>query len=357
MRVLALASKEIKIENKLIRESVEGELDLIGLLGISDPPREEVSESLKIARTAGIEVVMVTGDSSVTAQAIGHEIGLLKEGDLVMEGGQLNSLDDEAFGKIIEKVRIFARATPEQKLKIVKAYQEKGKTVAVTGDGVNDAPALRSAEVGVAMGVVGTEVAKEASDMVITDDNFSSIVKAVEEGRVIYDNIVKSLRYLLSDNASEFFTIFGAALLGLPTPLAATQILWINLVSDGLPALAISADPKDPDVMKRMPRNKRVSLLNFVSIPYLITIGLLFSSIVIIIFSLSLLRLPELQAKTLAFNLMVLVHIFAAYFARKTKKLWDNKFLLGAILLTLALQIIINLIPALHQIFRITSLF
>ncbi len=247
-------------------ESVEEELVLLGLIGMIDPPRAEVKDAVAVARQAHIRTVMITGDHPATAGAIARELNILDQGSRIVSGTELRGMDDAQLDNIVENVRVFARVDPDHKLRIVQALQRKGHIVAMTGDGINDAPALKTANVGIAMGITGTDVSKEAADIVLTDDNFASIVKAIEEGRGVYDNIQKYLLYLLSTNSGELMTMFAGVMfaawlglisadLGLFLPLLAAQLLWINLVTDGPPALALGVDPKDRDVMNRPPRN------------------------------------------------------------------------------------------------------
>jgi Ca2+-transporting ATPase len=238
-----------------------------------DPPRLEVKTAIKTCHDAGIKVIMITGDHKDTAVAIAKDIGLLQDGK-ILTGEELEKLDDKKLEKIIEDVEVYARVSPAHKSRIVKLLRKKGHVVAVTGDGVNDAPALKDAHIGVAMGIKGTDVAKEASEIVLADDNFSTIVKAVEEGRGIYDNIRKFIRYILSANFDEIFVIAAAILLGLPLPFLPIQILWINLLTDSLPALALGFDTKSKDIMKRNPRNPKESVLHKM-LPFVISAGVL----------------------------------------------------------------------------------
>ena len=253
-------------------DSIEDDLVLLGLVGMIDPPRAEAKVAVATAKHAHIRSVMITGDHPATAEAIARELEIFEPGARLVTGTELRTMGDAELDAIVEQVRVFARVDPEHKLRIVGALQRKGHIVAMTGDGINDAPALKTANIGVAMGITGTDVSKEAADMVLTDDNFASIVKAIEEGRGIYDNIRKYLIYLLSSNAGELLTMFAgvmfAGVLGLTSaepglflPLLAAQLLWINLITDGPPALALGIDPKDPDVMDRAPRSRGTGVL------------------------------------------------------------------------------------------------
>jgi Ca2+-transporting ATPase len=242
---------------------VEKDLIFVGLQGMIDPPRQEIPDSLNKARGAGIRTVMITGDYAETAQAIARQIGLTQTGnEKVIDGHQLNSMTDQQLQDEIRQTSVFARVSPEHKVRIVKALRANGNVVAMTGDGVNDAPALKQADIGVAMGITGTDVAKETADMVLTDDNYTSIVSAVEQGRIIYSNIRKFVFYLLSCNVAEIAIIFIATMLGLPSPLNVIQLLWLNLITDGAPALALGTERGDPDIMKQPPRPASEPIIN-----------------------------------------------------------------------------------------------
>jgi Ca2+-transporting ATPase len=242
-------------------EHAEREMTFLGLVGMIDPPRPEARRAIETCREAGVHVVMITGDHPITAQAVARELGLLREGRVVT-GAELDQMDDAALSAMIEDIEVYARVSPAHKLRVVTVLQSRGHVVAMTGDGVNDAPALKKADIGVAMGITGTDVSREAAAMTLTDDNFASIVAAVEEGRGIYENIRKYLMYLLSSNIGEILLFLGASLLGLPAPLAAVQILYINLATDGLPALALAVDPPDEHLMRRRPRPSRSSIFS-----------------------------------------------------------------------------------------------
>ncbi len=265
LRVLALGYKEISQELTYNEDFLESDIIFLGLFGMMDPPRPEVIEAIKVCKEVGIKPIMITGDHKLTAIAVGKEIGIYKEGDMVLTGEELEKISENEFEKIVNKVTVYARVSPLDKLKIVKAWKNRGEVVAMTGDGVNDAPALKHADIGIAMGITGTEVAKEAADMVLTDDNFATIVKAIELGRWIYDNIKKYLTYLLRCNLTEVVFIGGVVIVMGPDflPLLPAAILYINLATDGLPALALGVAPPDPDIMKRPPRNPKESIFSF----------------------------------------------------------------------------------------------
>jgi Ca2+-transporting ATPase len=255
MRVLAVAYRNVEGElNEPTVEEVEQDLVFAGLMAMKDPARPEAREAVATARRAGLEVVMITGDHKATAVAIAKELDLYRDGDIAFTGAELDDIDDQRLAEIVEQVRVYARVSPEHKLRIVRAWENRGHIVAMTGDGVNDAPALKEADIGIAMGITGTDVSKEASDMILTDDNFASIVSAVEEGRAIFDNIRRFIHYLLSCNIGELLAMFLASVLGLPLPLLPIQILWVNLATDSLPALALGVEPAEPGGMERPPR-------------------------------------------------------------------------------------------------------
>ncbi|MCX6349200.1 MAG: cation-translocating P-type ATPase, partial [Candidatus Aureabacteria bacterium] len=258
LRVLAVARRAFDpAPSDYDSPTVEHDLSFVGLLAMIDPPREEVKAAIAECRTAGIRTVMITGDHKNTAAAIARELGFFPEGALALTGEELDRLSEEGFRDELASIPVYARVSPEHKLRIVRAWKKRGDVVAMTGDGVNDAPAMKEADIGVAMGITGTDVTKEVSDMIVTDDNFASIVAAVEEGRGIYDNIHKFIHYLLSCNMGEILTMFVSSLMGLPVPLLPIQILWVNLVTDGLPALALGMDPVDKKVMDRPPRDPK----------------------------------------------------------------------------------------------------
>ncbi len=317
----------------------------VGLVGIYDPPRAEVKETIRIAKKAGIRTVMLTGDNPQTALKIAREIGLIEENGEVVTGEQLEKYSGEILKEKLKNINVFARVTPLNKLKIVESYQKQGLSVGVTGDGINDAPALKKADIGIAMGITGTDVAKEAADIVITDDNFSTIVRAVEEGRVIYDNILKAIKYLISSNMGESLTMVIALVLGWPIPLVPQQILWINLVTDGLPALAMAVDPKDKMVMQKAPRDSRSGLLSLKDWRLLVVIGAIEAFITLIIFRLT-------NSTLMVFNTLVVLDLIVAFIIRgKHQSVWNNWALLLAVGAALLGQIVITLNPFLRLIF------
>lgn len=352
LRVLAFAKLNVSGKKSGI-EKLEKEMEFLGLIGIADSPRLEAKLAIEKARQAGIITVMVTGDNELTAKAIAREVGLLKEGDEVLTGAQLDELSEEELISRIEKVRIFARTLPEQKLRIVKAYQSLGKVVAVTGDGVNDSLALKQAHVGVAMGKTGTDVAKEASDIIILDDNLATIVTAVEEGRLIYNNILKVVKFLMTGNLAEILVIAGAAVLGLPAPLSATQILWINFVTDGFPALSLAADNASSHTMEVKPRDVNKSILDFQTTKYVVGFALLMAAITLGSFIHVHHKVDTKTAQAVAFTLLVILQMVFIFIMRRHHSITSNKYLLLSVSLVILSQILIITVPGLRSLFGI----
>lgn len=350
LRVLAFACLNVKGQKHGI-EKLEKNMEFLGLVGIADSPRIEAKDAIKKARLAGIKIVMVTGDNELTAKSIGKEIGLLEEGDEVLTGIQLDELSEEELKARIEKIRIFARVIPEHKLRIVKAYQSLGSVVAVTGDGVNDSLALKQAHVGVAMGETGTDVAKEASDIIILDDNLSTIVAAIEEGRRIYNNIFKVVKFLMTGNLAEVFVIVGAALAGLPAPLTATQILWINFVTDGLPALSLAADDASVDTMLSRPRNVNRSILDPDTVKFIFISASVIALISLSSFVYAFFNLNIETARASVFTLVILLQMVFIFIMRKHHSITSNKYLLFSVGLVVITQILIITVPFLRKIF------
>lgn len=358
LRVLGFGYKNnLKEKTKYERDEVESDLVFLGFLGLADPVRPEVFEALNLAKQAGIRTVMITGDNELTAMNIAKQLGLAKEGDEAILGKDLEKITDDELLSVITKIKVFARTNPEDKLRIVRAFQRLGLSVAVTGDGVNDALALKQAEIGIAMGKKGTDVAKEAADMVITDDNYATIVKAIEEGRTIYDNVLKSIRYLVSTNISELLTILIALIVGLPAPLVPAQILWINLVSDGLPAIALALDPKDPQAMKKLPRSKDHKLVDIPSLVKLLSIGLVCSCTALIVYWLVFnLHGNLVLARTWTFTVLIVLQMIVPFIIRGKNAGFNQKLVL-AVVVTLFIQVLILAIPPLYPIFKIQSPF
>lgn len=346
LRVLAAARRELR-PGDAMREAaeVEQDLTLVGLVGMVDPPRPEARDAVGRAHRAGLRVVMITGDHPRTAGAIARELGIARASGEVLSGNELDGLDDARFADRVRDFTVYARVTAAHKLRIVRAWKARGAVVAMTGDGVNDAPAIRGADVGIAMGRTGTEVTKEASDMVITDDNFASIVAAVEQGRGTFDNIRKTLQYLLSGNAGELLLMTVAVGAGLPLPLMPVQLLWINLVTDGLPALCLATDPIDRGVMDRRPRPRTESIMDRPFVVGVVATGTLTAAVALAVYAVSLRRFPIEMARAHAFTVLVFAELLRSFGARsRTRAVWrdspaTNLKLLAVVLASLALQL------------------
>ncbi|HRP58135.1 HAD-IC family P-type ATPase, partial [Agriterribacter sp.] len=364
LRVLFFAYKVFDREPSDIQTGIESDLDFLGMTAMIDPPREEVVEAIKQCKTAGIKSVMITGDQPLTARAIAERLQLAEKGEgSVKTGAELEKLTAGQFGKEIKNTVVYARVTPEQKLNIVKALQTNGEFVAMTGDGVNDAPSLKQADIGVAMGITGTDVSKEAADMILLDDNFATIVKAVKEGRRIYENIKKFIVYVLSCNLGEILTIFFAPLLGLAIPLLPIHILWINLVTDGLPGLALVAEPGEKDIMNRPPRPPKENLFAGGLISrILFTGGILAIAAIFVQWWVAQQGYDVRTQQTAVFTTLCFVQLANAlsvrsvYHSMFTGGLFANRGMWGAIALTVALQLLILYVPFLHPIFKTKAL-
>ncbi|MBI1794480.1 MAG: cation-translocating P-type ATPase [Chloroflexi bacterium] len=387
LRVLGLAyrvERDVPDDpNKINTENLEKDLVFVGLVGMIDPPRAEVKPALERARQAGIRTVMITGDYPNTARAIAEAIGLLKRGRKVATGADLDAMSDAKLIREIEKTDVFARVSPEHKMRIVNALQANGEVVAMTGDGVNDAPAIKRSDIGVAMGITGTDVAKETADMVLTDDNYASIVAAVEQGRVIYSNIRKFVFFLLSSNVAEIMIIFLATLAGLPAPLTAIQLLWLNLITDGAPALALAMEKGDPDIMSHKPRAKSEPIINRIMGVGITIQTIAQTSAVLIAFGLGLLWTLEASAaiprganlilyllqynwrgvdiqtaETMAFVTLSLCELFRAYTVRSERAsllqigVFSNRYMQYAVGLSLLLLLLVTSVPFLQPIFN-----
>ncbi|MEW6713753.1 MAG: calcium-translocating P-type ATPase, PMCA-type [Nitrospirota bacterium] len=359
LRVLCIAMRRWEsLPDEMSHEKTETGLTILGLTGMMDPPREEAKEAVGTCKAAGIIPVMITGDHPITARTIARRLGILDDDSkAIITGRELEKLSLEEFEERVERIRVYARVAPEQKIKIVKALQDKGEFVAMTGDGVNDAPALKRADIGVAMGITGTDVAKEASHMILLDDNFATIVKAVKEGRKIYDNIRKVIKYLLTTNSGEIWTLFLAPLVGLPIPLLPIHILWINLMTDGLPALALTVEPEEGVVMKRPPRHPKESIFAYGLGIHAIWVGLLMAGAVIFIQAWSI-STGHAHWQTMVFTVLCLTqlgHVLAIRSERESLfkiGLLSNKPLLGAVLLSFISQMATIYVPFLNPIFR-----
>ncbi len=364
LRVIALAYKPLKPGTLLNSENVENDLIFAGLVGIMDPPRPEVKDAVAVCKEAGIKVVMITGDNALTAKAIAAEIGII-DGGKVINGENLDKMSDEELEKQVEEVRVFARVNPKHKLRIVNALQRNGEIVAMTGDGVNDAPALKKADIGIAMGKGGTEVAREASKMVLLDDNFATIVTAVEEGRKIYDNIAKSVKFLISCNLGEILAILVPTvipqLFNNTLPLTPVQILWTNVATDSLPALALGSDAGDPNAMKQKPRDPQEEVIGKKNYAYLFGIALVIGGATLLAFLLGS-QWGPVAATTMAFSTLVTSQMLYSLSARSQRtplykmNLLENKFLLATALLAIAVQVAIVQFGVANQLFDTVAL-
>jgi Ca2+-transporting ATPase len=356
MRVLAVARRS----NATVANA-ERELTFLALVGISDPPRPEARRAVETCKAAGVLPVMITGDHPLTAEAIARELDILTDGRAIT-GAELEALDDAELDREIESIQVYSRVSPAHKLRIVTALQQKGHTVAMTGDGVNDAPALKKADIGVAMGITGTDVAKEAAAMTLTDDNFASIVAAVEEGRGVFANIKKYLMYLLAANLGEIGLLLGASVAARPLPLSAVQILYVNLATDGLPALALSVDPPEQDLMRRRPRSRREGIFTR-PVVTLIAVGGVWSGLVtlgLFIWALEAGR-PLAEAMTMVFATLVLIEFFKAYSFRSDRnsmlhRPFANRWLNVAIVWELVLVSLVINVPFLQDAFGTVGL-
>ena len=358
MRVIAYAYKFTgDIDEPLDQQKIESGLSFVGLVGLMDPPREEVKDAILECKTAGIIPVMITGDHPETAVAIAAKVGLFTAGDIKISGYDLTNLSDADFDKQVERIRVYSRVSPEQKLRIVKSLQAKNHFVAMTGDGVNDAPSLKAANIGVAMGITGTDVSKESADMILLDDNFTTIVKAIKEGRRIYDNIRKFIKYIMTCNGAEIWTIFLAPVFGLPIPLLPIHLLWINLVTDGLPGLALASEKAERNIMKRPPRHKDESLFSGGTAVHIIWVGILMAAIALGIQAWAISNNnPAWQ--TMVFTVLSLAQLGHVFAIRSEKEyifsigLFSNIPLLLSVLFTLLLQIGVIYLPAANQFLK-----
>lgn len=363
LRVLAMAYKELPEAPQHVEiGELENGLIFIGLLGMIDPARPEAVDAVAKCNTAGIHPVMITGDHKSTAMAIAREIGIYKDGDLAITGAELEKLSDEEFSKNVAKYSVYARVAPEHKVRIVKAWQKHDEVVAMTGDGVNDAPALKQADIGAAMGIVGTDVAKGAADMVLTDDNFATIVSAIEEGRRIYDNILKAIQFLLSTNIGEIFLILITSVFNLGTPLLPIHILWVNLVTDSLPALALSVDPAEENIMNRKPRNSKKGFLTRGMIWRVMYQGIMIGTIPLVAYIMGMREGGEILGQTMAFATLIfaqLIHVRNLHSNTRSSLAISplkNKPLIGAIITSAGLALIVLLIPPVRDAFNLTAM-
>lgn len=358
MRVIAFAYKIVdSLPEPFTPESAEKDLVFAGLVGMIDPPREEVKAAIDECKTAGITTVMITGDHPETASSIARQLGILNEGELAVTGKELQAMNDADFEQKVEHIRVYARVSPEQKLRIVTALQSKEHFVSMTGDGVNDSPSLKAADIGVAMGITGTDVSKEASDMVLLDDNFTTIVKAVREGRHIYDNIRKFVKYIMTCNGAEILTMFIAPIVGLPIPLLPIHILWINLVTDGLPGLALSNEKPEPNIMQRPPRKTNESLFSGGTGAHIVWVGILMAAVTIATQAWAVGQELE-HWQTMVFTVLSLSQLANVMAIRSESQslfkigVFSNMSLIGAVALTVVLQLGVIYLPFANKIFK-----
>ncbi len=362
LRVIAVAYKDLDfLPQRMDTDTIENNLIFVGLIGMMDPPREGVKEAVKTCKKAGIKTVMITGDHIATAKAIAKELQILDARDKAITGQELDCISQKELEKNIGDYSVFARVTPEHKVRIVKAWQKTGAVVAMTGDGVNDSPALKNADIGIAMGKNGTDVAKNASDMILADDNFVTIVEAVKQGRNIYDNIKKAIHFLIATNIGEIVTIFMGLVLGLKSPLLAIQLLWINLVTDSLPAIAIGLEPADKDIMNRKPVSRKKGIFADGLWNKIVVEGIMMGMLTLVAFSLGNKFFGLEVGRTMAFlsmGLLELVHSFNIKSEQSIFKIgiFENKFLIGSFILGTIIQIMVVLVPTLAEIFKLVPL-
>lgn len=360
LRTIAVAFKPLQEYTNIMHESeAEKGLTFVGVQGMIDPPRPEVKQAIKECHEAGIKTVMITGDHAITAKAIAKQLGILKGKSKVIEGSALNEMSVDELENVVEEVSVFARVSPEHKLKIVKAFQNHGHIVAMTGDGVNDAPAIKSADIGIAMGITGTDVAKEASSLILLDDNFATIKAAIKEGRNIYENIRKFVRYLLASNVGEILVMLFAMLMSLPLPLVPIQILWVNLVTDGLPAMALGLDKPEDDVMKRKPRHPKEGIFARKLGWKVVSRGFLIGLVTLLAFLTIYRKNPDQleYAQTVAFATLVLTQLIHVFDCRSEKSVFNrnpfgNMYLVWAVISSILLMLIVIYVPSLQQIFH-----
>ena len=362
LRVIAIAYKDVNVlPAKIESNFIENGLNFVGLIGMIDPPREGVKEAVNICKKAGIKTVMITGDHIITAKAIAKELNILGKYDKAITGQELDKIPKEKLEKEIKDYSVFARVTPEHKVRIVKAWQKTGAVVAMTGDGVNDSPALKRADIGIAMGKNGTDVAKNASDMILTDDNFVTIVKAVKQGRNIYDNIKKAIHFLIATNIGEIVTIFIGLVLGFKSPLLAIQLLWINLVTDSFPAIAIGLEPAEKEIMSRKPIDSRKGIFTDGLWNKIIIEGVMLGMLTLVAFSIGNKYYSLEVGRTMAFvalGALELVHSFNIKSDESIFKvgIFENKFLIGSFILGIFIQTIVVLVPTFANIFNLVAL-
>lgn len=363
LRVLGMAYRPLTLPSDFAAEEVERDLIFVGVAGMMDPPRDEVQQAIATTRKAGIRTVMITGDHALTARAIAEQIGLLQGTGRVITGPELDGMTDEALEAEVEEIVVCARSSPEHKVRILQALKERGHVVAMTGDGVNDAPALKQADIGVSMGITGTEVTRQAADIVLADDNFATIVGAIEQGRGIYGNIRKFVRLLLSTNLDEILLIASATLMGLPLPMLAIQILWVNIISDGLPALALSFDPYEPDIMDRKPRRRGEGIFHGMLL-FIVAAAVVdfLGGLILLIYWRETQFVSLARLRTIIFTSTIMFEMLFVFNARSEthsvfrSNPFKNRLLVLAVTLSLLLQIVVVYLPILQPIFGTVSL-
>ncbi len=362
LRVIAIAYKDVDVlPNKIDSQSIENNLTFVGLIGMIDPPREGVKEAVETCKKAGIKTVMITGDHLETAKAIAKDLGILNTNDIAITGQELDKITQKQLEQNIKNYSVFARVTPEHKVRIVKAWQKNGAVVAMTGDGVNDSPALKNADIGIAMGKNGTDVAKNAADIILTDDNFVTIVEATKQGRNIYDNIKKAIHFLIATNIGEIVTIFVGLVLGLKSPLLAIQLLWINLVTDSLPAIALGLEKSEKDIMTRKPVNRKKGIFADGLWNKIITEGIMIGILTLVAFSIGNKYYGLEVGRTMAFlsiGFLELVHSFNIKSEKSIFEagIFENKYLIGSFALGVFIQAIVVVVPMLANIFEVVPL-
>ena len=360
LQVLAFACR--RVDSTAVSLANENGLNFLGLIAMMDPPREESKAAVAECIRAGIRPIMITGDHKITAAAIAREIGILRDGTEAVEGAVIDKMSDEELRDFVPQVSVYARVSPERKIRIVRAWQQRGNLVAMTGDGVNDAPALKQADIGVAMGITGTEVAKDAAGMVLADDNFATIVKAVKNGRNVYANIKRAVQFLLSGNTAGILMVLYASLMGLPVPFSAVHLLFINLLTDSLPAIALGLEPHTDEVMREKPRPRNEDILTK---PFLLSVGmegLGIAAATITAFYLGLSYGGAAAGQTMAFSTLCLSRLFHSFSCKSqhpvllTRKFWNNRALLGAFAAGSLLLGLVLLVPALESLFSVAPL-
>ena len=360
LQVLAFACR--RVDSTAVSLADENGLNFLGLIAMMDPPREESKAAVAECIRAGIRPIMITGDHKITAAAIAREIGILRDGTEAVEGAVIDKMSDEELRDFVPQVSVYARVSPERKIRIVRAWQQRGNLVAMTGDGVNDAPALKQADIGVAMGITGTEVAKDAAGMVLADDNFATIVKAVKNGRNVYANIKRAVQFLLSGNTAGILTVLYASLMELPVPFSAAHLLFINLLTDSLPAIALGLEPHTDEVMREKPRPRNEDILTK---PFLLSVGMegpVIAAATITAFYLGLSYGGAAAGQTMASSTLCLSRLFHSFSCKSqhpvllTRKFWNNRALLGAFAAGSLLLGLVLLVPALESLFSVAPL-